>query len=85
MNHELHETITSLMHRFRALEAEIDLVHQAWQAAVHERDADRQLSLMAHEGNLIRETSAVMSAFHHLIAQELMRTNAWSHLQPPPA
>jgi IS1 transposase len=27
MNHELHETFTSLMHHFRALKAEIDLVH----------------------------------------------------------
>jgi hypothetical protein len=71
MPHESKEVI-SLLNRFRALKAEMDLVHQAWQAAVREHDFDRQVSLMAHEGNLIRDTSAVMSAFHHLIAQELM-------------
>jgi hypothetical protein len=73
MNHESNEVI-SLKNRFRALKAEMDLVHQAWQMAVREPDFNRQLSLMAHDGNLIRETSAVMSAFHQLIAQELMRT-----------
>ena len=83
MNHELHEAITSLMHRFRVLKAEMDAVHQAWQAAVREHDFDRQVSLMAHEGNLIRETSAVMSAFHQLIAQALMRTQVRRRLQSP--
>jgi hypothetical protein len=73
MNHESHEVI-SLRNRFRALKAEMDLVHQAWQTAVREQDIDRQVSLMAHEGNLISDTSAVMSAFHQLIAQELMHT-----------
>jgi ketosteroid isomerase-like protein len=74
MNHESHEVI-SLRNRFRGLKAKIDVVHQDWQAAVRERDFDRQMSLMAHEGNLIRDTSAVMSAFHQLIAQELMHTH----------
>jgi hypothetical protein len=74
MTHESNEVI-SLRNRFRALKAEMDLVHQAWQTAVREWDFDRQVSLMAHEGNLIRDTSAVMSAFHQLIAQELMRTH----------
>jgi hypothetical protein len=74
MNHELHEAITSLMHRFRALKAEMGVIHQTWQTVVREHDFDRQVSLMAHEGNLIRDTSAVMSAFHQLIAQELMDT-----------
>jgi hypothetical protein len=73
MNHESHE-VTSLRNRFRALKAEMDLVHQAWQTAVREQDIDRRVSLMAHEGNLISDTSAVMSAFHQLIAQELMHT-----------
>jgi hypothetical protein len=63
MNHELHETIISLRNRFRALKAEMDLVHQAWQTAVREQDFDRQVSLIAHEGNLIHDTSAVMHAF----------------------
>jgi hypothetical protein len=76
MNHESNEVI-SLRNRFRVLKAEMDLVHQDWQAAVRERDFNRQVSLMAHEGNLIRDTSAVMSAFHQLIAQELMHTQRW--------
>jgi hypothetical protein len=67
MTHESHEVI-SLRNRFRALKAEMDVVHQAWQAAVREGDFDRQVRLMAHEGTLIRDTSAVMHAFHHLIA-----------------
>jgi hypothetical protein len=75
MNHETNEVI-SLRNRFRALKADMDLVHQAWQTAVREHDLDRQVSLMAHEGNLIRETSAVMSAFYQLIAQELMHTHS---------
>jgi hypothetical protein len=73
MTHESYEVL-SLMNRFRALKAEMDVVHQAWQTAVREQDFDRQVSLMAHEGTLIRDTSAVMRAFHQLIAQELMRT-----------
>jgi hypothetical protein len=57
----------------------MDLVHQAWQAAVREHDFDHQVSLMAHEGHLIHDTSAVMRAFHRLIAQELMHAKgrAW--------
>jgi hypothetical protein len=74
MNYEWYEPMISLQKRFRVLKAEMDVVHQAWQAAVRERDFDRQVSLMTHEGNLIRETSAVMSAFHQLMAQELMHT-----------
>ena len=83
MNAEWHEPILSLTHRFRALKTELDLVHQAWQAAVHEQDSDRELSLIAHEGNLLRETSAIMSAFHHLVAQELMDTQALRRLHSP--
>ena len=79
MTHESNEVI-SLRNRFRALKAEMDLVHQAWQTAVREHDFERQVSLMAHEGNLIRDTSAVMSAFHQLIAQELMRPHVWLRL-----
>jgi hypothetical protein len=71
MNHESHEVIL-LRDRFRALKAEMDVVHQDWQAAVREHDLDREVSLMAHEGALIRDTSAVMRAFRQLIAQELM-------------
>jgi hypothetical protein len=74
MTHESNEVI-SLRNRFRALKAEMDAVHQDWQAAVREWDFDRQVSLMAHEGKLIRDTSTVMTAFHQLIAQELMRTH----------
>jgi hypothetical protein len=77
MSHESYEVI-SLQNRFRALKAEMDAVHQDWQAAVREHDFNRQVSLMTHEGNLIRDTSAVMSAFHELIAQELMRTHPTS-------
>jgi hypothetical protein len=63
MTHESHEVI-SLRNRFRALKAEMDRVPQAWQTAVRERDFDRQVSLMTYEGHLIRDTSAVMRAFH---------------------
>jgi hypothetical protein len=80
MNHESNEVI-SLRNRFRALKAEMDRVHHAWQTAVREQDFDRQVSLMAHEGTLIRETSDVMSAFHYLIAQELRHTPVWRCLQ----
>jgi hypothetical protein len=65
MNHEANEII-SLRNRFRALKADMDLIHQSWQTATREWVFDRQVSLMAHEGNLIRDTSAVMSAFHQL-------------------
>jgi len=82
MNHETNEVI-SLRNRFRALKADMDLVHQSWQTAVREHDLDRQVRLMAHEGNLIRDTSAVMSAFHQLNAQELIRTPVWRRLQSP--
>ena len=82
MNHELHEVI-SLRNRFRALKAEMDIVHQAWQTAVREWDFDRQVGLMAYEGNLIRDTSAIMSAFHQLIAQELTDTQELHRLQSP--
>jgi hypothetical protein len=44
LTNELQEVI-SLMNRFRALKAEMDLVHQAWQAAVREHDVDRQVRL----------------------------------------
>ena len=74
MTHESNEVI-SLQKRFRLLKAEMNVVHQAWQAAAREHDFDRQVSLMAHEGKLIRDTSTVMTAFHQLIAQELMHTN----------
>jgi hypothetical protein len=83
MTHELHEVI-SLRNRFRALKAEMDLVHHAWQTAVRGWDFDHQVSLMVHEGNLIRETSAVLRAFHHLITQELMRTHPTSVKTPWP-
>jgi hypothetical protein len=79
MNYEPNELI-SLRNRFRSLKAEMDVVHQSWQTAVRAWDFDRQVILMTHEGHLIRETSAVMSAFHQLIAQELMRTHAWRRL-----
>lgn len=84
MNHELHKVI-SLRNRFCALKAEMDLIHQDWQAAVREWNFDRQVSLMAHEGNLIRDTSAIMSALHQLIAQELMDTQELPRLQSPRA
>jgi hypothetical protein len=59
----------------------MDRVPQAWQTAVRERDFDRQVSLMTYEGHLIRDTSAVMRAFHQLIAQELMHVKgrAWDY------
>jgi hypothetical protein len=83
MNHALHETITSFMQRFRVLKTERDLVHQAWQKAVRESDFDRHVSLMAREGNLTRETSALMSVFHQLMAQEQGPTQASRRPQPP--
>jgi hypothetical protein len=76
MSHEWHEALLSLQGRFRALKTERDLVHQAWQAGVRERDSARQSSLMTHEGDLLLEASAVISALQQLIAHELMRTQA---------
>jgi hypothetical protein len=83
MHPEWHETIIALMLRFRALKAEMDAVHQAWQAAVREQDFAQEVSLIAHEQTLLRQTSAVMSAFHQLIAQELMDTQALHRLNSP--
>lgn len=81
MNYEWHEAIISLTNRFRALKTEIDIVHQAWQTAVRERDFDCQSSLIAHERGLILEASAIINAFQQLISQELMHTNAWRRLK----
>ena len=85
MNHESHEVIISLKGRFHALKTEMDIVHQAWQAAVCRRDFDRQSSLIADERNLILEVSAVISAFQQLVSQQLMHTKALPRLKSPPA
>jgi hypothetical protein len=53
MNHELHEAIISLKERFMCTEHRMDIVHQAWPAAVRERDFDRQSSLDCPRANLI--------------------------------
>lgn len=81
MTHELHEAISSLLRRFRALKTELDSVHQAWQTAVREQDFDRQLSLMGREHGLIRDVSAVMSAFQQLMPQKPMETKKSRRLE----
>jgi hypothetical protein len=71
MHDESHETLTSLMTRFHALKAKMDVIHQAWRVAVHEHDFAKEVRLIAYEQTLILKTSAVMSAFHRLIAKKL--------------
>jgi hypothetical protein len=85
MNHESYEAMILLKNRFHALKAQMDVVHQAWQAAVRVQDFDRQSSLIAHERGLILEASAVISAYQQLIPKEPMRTKALRRLKSPPA